>query len=160
MHAHGGELQLIGGVDVRVRDVDAAVKDIRSSEDDILRPNLITLFGIFPPVEPGEVHHLPAAVGKMSDHPFLAGTHLERLETEDMSLHLYERHVACEFPDVIETAAVHMLIGIILQQVTKSLDAQLVVEHLLPVRTYAWQVLYVLLQYIRHPIKTSAIFRS
>lgn len=55
----------------------------------------------------------------MSDHPFLAGTHLERLETEDMSLHLYERHVAREFPDVIETAAVHMLIGIILQQVTK-----------------------------------------
>ena len=46
--------------------------------------------------------------------------------------------------DVIETTSVYMLIGEILQQVTKVFNAQLLTEHLLPVRTYTWQVLDVL----------------
>ena len=68
------------------------------------------------------------------------------LEAEDMSLHLYKRHVAREFTDGIEPAAVDMLVGIVFQQVTKGLDAQLVAEHFPAVRAYARQILYVLLE--------------
>jgi hypothetical protein len=81
----------------------------------------------------------------MGDDSFLTGTHLEGLETQDMSFHLNERHITSQFPDGVETTAVHVFIRVILQQVTKSLDTQFLTEHLLPVGTYPWQELYVLL---------------
>ena len=160
LHAHGRELQLVGGIHIGMRHVDATVIDVRSSEDDILLADGVVLLGILAAVKPREVHHLAGVVGKVSHDALLAGTHLEGLETEDMSFHLYERHVARQFADAVEAAAVNVLIGIILQQVAIAADAQLLVEQLLARRANPREVLYVLLQDIVHDNNTSAILRS
>ena len=102
LHAHSRQLQLFCHIHVGVGDIDASVVDVRSSEDNILRTYFILLLGIFAAIEPCQVHHLPAAVREVSHHAFLAGTHLERLETQDVAFHLYERHVACQFADAVE----------------------------------------------------------
>ena len=143
-----------------MRHVDASVIDVWSSENDIFLADGIALFGIFAAVEPREVHHLARPVGKVGYDAFLAGTHLEGLETEDVAFHLYERHVARQFADGVETAAVHMLVRVVLQQVAIRHDAQFLAQHFLALRSHPRQVLYVLLQNIVHPISTSAIFRS
>ena len=89
-----------------------------------------------------------------------AGTYLKGFETEDMSLHLYERHVAVQFADTVQAAPIYMFVGEILQQVAKRVDAQFVAEHLTPVGTHARQVLDVLLEQGNHAVSTSAIFKS
>ena len=141
-------------------DVDTSVIDVRTSEDDILLANSIALLRIFAPVKPGEVHDLATSVCKVCHYTFLAGTHLEGFETQDVSLDLHKRHVAIQFADAVETTSIHMLIRVILQQVAIRQNAQLFVEHLLPRGANTWQELYVLLQQWRHPISTSAILRS
>ena len=140
--------------------VDASVIDIRSSEDNIFLADGVALLGIFPSIEPREVHHLARTVREVGYYSFFSGTHLEGLETENVPFHLYKGHVARQFTDGIEPTAIHMLIRIVLQQVAIRHDAQFLTEHLLARRPNAWQVLYVLLQDVVHPIRTSAIFKS
>ena len=100
----------------------------------------------------------------MGYHSLLAGTHLEGLKAQDTTFHLHIWHVSCQFLDTVESAAINMTIGKKLQQVTDCRDAQFLTEHLLSVRSYTGQVLYVLLQDVGHGLgylsKTSAIFRS
>ena len=160
LHAHSRQFQLVCSVDVRMGYIDASVVDVGTSEDDIFFADGVALLGIFPSVEPRQVHHLSGTIGKVRHDAFLAGTHLEGLETQDVALHLYEGHVAIEFADAVQPAAVDVFVRIILQQVAKGVDVQFFAEHLPPVRTNPRQVLYVLLQYRSHPISTSAIFRS
>ena len=81
----------------------------------------------------------------MGHYAFLARPHLESLETQDAAHHLYEGHLARQFMDGIDLRAVHIFIRVILQQVTISLDAELVAQHLLPIWAYARQILDVLL---------------
>ena len=75
-----------------------------------------------------------------------ACTHLKGLETQDVPFHLYERHIAVQFADAVQTAPIHMLIRIVFQQVAKRVDAQFFTKHLASVGTYARQVLDVLLE--------------
>ena len=100
----------------------------------------------------------------MGDHPFLAWAHGIGLETEDMSYHLNERHIARQLVDGVNLRAVDILIGIVLQQVAIGADAQLVAEHLLPTRAYAGKVLDILVEdthaVVEGRISASAICRS
>ena len=63
-----------------------------------------------------------------------------------MAFYLHERHVARQFADAVQPTAVHVAVGVVLQQVTDGFDAEFFAEHLLPVGTYPWQVLDVLVQ--------------
>ena len=146
LHTHSRQFQLVSLLHIGVNQLDATVEDLRTTEDNIFCAYLVFLQGTVGIVEPREVHHLTQPVGEVGNDTLLASTHLEGLEAEDMSLHLYKRHVAREFTDGIEPAAVDMLVGIVFQQVTKGLDAQLVAEHFPAVRAYARQILYVLLE--------------
>ena len=101
LHAHGRQFQFLCSVDVGVGDVDASVVDVGTSEDDIFFADGVVLLGVFSSVEPRQVHHLACAIGKVRHDAFLAGTHLEGLETQDMALHLYEGHVAIELTDAV-----------------------------------------------------------
>ena len=160
LHTHRRQFQFLCCVDVRMGDVDASVIDVRPSENDVFLADGVVLLGIFAAIEPRQVHHLATSIGKMGHDAFLAGTHLKGLETQYMPLHLHERHIARQFADAVEPAAIDMLVWVVFQQVAKRLDTQLIVEHLLPAWTYSRQVLYVLLQNSVHPISTSAIFKS
>ena len=113
-------------------DVDASVIDVRTSEDDILLAYSVVLLGIFPPIKPREVHNFSCAIRKVCNNTLFAGTHLEGLETEDMSFNLYKWHVAIQFADAVKTTAIHMFIRKILQQLTIRHDAQFFAEHLFP----------------------------
>ena len=146
LHTHCRQFQLVGLFHVGMYQLDAAVEDLRTTEDNIFCTYLIFLEGAISIVEPGEVHYLAVAVGEVGDDTLLASPHLEGLKAEDVALHLYKRHVARQFTDGIESAAVDVLIGIVFQQVTKGLDAQLVAEHLAAVWSYAGQILDVLLE--------------
>ena len=150
LHTHGREFQFVGSINIGMGDVNASVKDVRSSEDNVFRTYFIALLGIFPTIEPCQVHHLPCTIGEMSHHPFFAGTHLEGLETEDMTLHLYEGHVAVQFANVVEPASVNMFVGIILQQIAERLNAQFLAEHFFAIGADPRQILDVLLQYVNH----------
>ena len=150
MHTHCREFQFVGSINIGMGDVNASVKDVRSPEDNVFRTYFIALLGIFPTIEPCQVHHLPCTIGEMSHHPFFAGTHLEGLETEDMALHLYEGHVAVQFANVVEPASVNMFVGVILQQIAERLNAQFLAEHLFAIGADPRQILDVLLQYVNH----------
>ena len=126
-------------------DVDAVVEDGRLAEYHIFRAYLVTLFGIFPALKPHEVGDA-CAIGEMGHHTLLARTHLERLETEDMSHDLYERHVACQFVDGVDLRPIDMLVGVVFEQVAIRVDTEFIAQYLLPVRSHPWQVLYVLVE--------------
>ena len=82
-------------------DVDASVKDVRTSEDDIFLADGVVLFRVFAAIKPSEVHDLAAPVSKVGHHTLLAGTHLKRLEAQDAAFDLYKRHVAIQFADAV-----------------------------------------------------------
>ena len=125
----------------------AIVEDARSSEYQVFRAYLVVLLGIFAAIEPHQVHDA-CAIGEMSHHAFLAWPHLKGLETQDAPYDLHERHVAREFVDGIDLRAVHIFIGVVLQQVAIGLDAELLAQHLLAVGAYARQVHDVLTEYV------------
>ena len=79
----------------------ASVIDVGTTEDDVFLADSVVLFGIFPTIEPCQVHHFATAVGKMGHHTFLACTHLERFKAEDAALDLHKRHVARQFWDAV-----------------------------------------------------------
>ena len=141
-------------------DVDTSIVDVRTSENDVLFSNGIVLFGIFSSIKPCQVHHFSTSVRKVGNDTLLTCTHLKSLETQDVPFYLYKWHVTRQFTDAVQAASVYVLIGEVLQQVAICYNAQFLVEHLLALRAYPWQVLYVLLQYVSHPISTLAIFRS
>ena len=86
----------------------------------------------------------------MGHHTLLPTVHLEGFEAQDVALHLHKRHVTRQFADAVQPTAVHVAVGIVLQQVTDGVDAEFFAEHLPSVRSYAWQVLDVLTQTIHY----------
>ena len=62
---------------------------------------LLKTFGIFPALKPHEVGDA-CAVRKMGHDTLLTRSHLEGLETEDMTHDLHEGHVASQFVDSID----------------------------------------------------------
>ena len=94
LHAHRREFQFFCQVDVGMGYVDASVIDVGASEDDIVPADGIVLLGIFATIEPRQVHDLAATIRKMRHHALLTGTHLEGLETQNLSFYLHKGHVA------------------------------------------------------------------
>ena len=82
-------------------DVDAVVEDGRLAKHHVFGSDLVVLFGIFTTLEPYEVCNA-CAIGEMGYYALLARPHLERLETEDMTNDLHERHIAGQFVDGID----------------------------------------------------------
>ena len=67
-----------------------------------------------------------------------------------MALQLHKGHLEVQFPDIVNLAAVNMLVGKILQHVAKRANPQLLVENQLSLRTHALQIFYVLFKYVVH----------
>ena len=126
-------------------DIDAIIEDGRLAEYHVFRTYLITLFGIFPTLEPHEVGNA-RAISEMGHYTFLTWSHLESLETEDMSHDLYERHIASQFVDGIDLRPIDVLIRVVLEQVTIGVDTEFFTQYLLPIRSHPRQVLYVLVE--------------
>ena len=143
-HVHGREFQRVGGFHVGVNHLYAVVEDGGLAEHDVVGSHLIFFNGTLAIVEPHQVHDASAAVGEVCHHALLAAAHLEGLETQYASLHLHEGHVARQFADGVEPAAVDVLVGVVFQQVAVCGDAQFLAEHLLALGAYARQVLDVL----------------
>ena len=127
--------------------LDAVVIDAWLAKHQVVRTYLVGLHGIFAAIEPHQVHDA-CTVREMSHHALLAGPHLEGLETQDVPHHLHKRHIARQLVYGIDLRAVHIFVGIILQQVTKCLDAKFLTQQLLPVGAYARQVFDVLIEYV------------
>ena len=102
----------------------AVVEDRRLAEDHVLGAYLVLRHGLFGVVEPYQVHDA-GAVGEVGHDAQLARPHVELLETQDAPHDLYERHVARQLVDGVHPRAVYVLVGVVLQQVAKRLDAQL-----------------------------------
>jgi hypothetical protein len=80
---------------------------------------------------------------------FLAGTHGEGFEAENLADHLYKGHFTRQFVDGVYLRAVHIFIRIVFEQITIGLNAELIAQHLLAVRPHAWQVFDVLIEYVQ-----------
>ena len=139
--------------------VDAVVENGGFAEYNIFRTYLVTLFGIFSSLEPHEVGNA-GTIGEVSHDTLLSWSHLEGLETQDMSHDLYERHIASQFVDGIDPGTIDMFVRIVLKQVAIGVDTKFFTQYLLPVRSHPRQVLYVLIENVHSYINTSAIFRS
>ena len=136
LHAHRRELQRIGPVYIGMGHVDAVVEDGGFTEYDIFDTDLIGLLGIFPALEPHEVHDT-RSVAEMGHHTFLAWAHLEGLETENFADNLNERHVARQLVDGIDLRTVDILVRVIVDQVTISEDSEFFTQNLLAAWSYA-----------------------
>ena len=143
LHSHVGELQVARLFYVGMRYVVASAVCGGTSEDDVVLVHFIILIDILRPLEPHKVDDI-APVAEMRHHTFLAWRHLKLLETEYLSTQLHKRHVARNLADGVDTAPVDVLVWIIFQQVAPCVYAQLLAEQFLTVRTYAWQIHYVL----------------
>ena len=130
-------------------DVNATIIDVGAPENDIFLANGVVLLDVFSPVKPRQVHHFSATISEMCHYTFLAGTHLESFKTQYVAFHLDKRHVAIQFAYAVKSAAVHMLIWIILEQVTVGLDAEFIAQQLLAVRANARQELDVLIENVQ-----------
>ena len=128
--------------------VSAAIES-RFAEYDILRVHLELLRGIFDAGKPYYVRY-PRSVGEVGHEALLARSAAKLLETENPSLHLHEGHVAAQFVDGVYAAAVHVFVWVILQKVGYLRDTQLLLQHVPLLRSHARQILYVLVQYVKH----------
>ena len=124
-------------------EVDAVVEHRGLAKDEILDTDLIGLLGIFAAIEPREVADA-RTIGEMSHHTFLAWSHGEGLEAQDLSHHLHERHITRQFVDGIDLRTVNVFIGIVFQQVAIALNAEFIAQHLLAIRAYTRQVFNIL----------------
>ena len=72
----------------------------------------------------------------------LSWTCLECLESHYVSLYLYVGHLGGHLSYTVYLTAVDVFVRKVLQKVIKGVDAEFVSQHLLPLRTYAWEVFY------------------
>ena len=89
-------------------------------------------------------------VGEVGHQPFVAGTIVEEVETQYLTLQLHEGHVGVQFAHRVDAAPVHILIGVVLQQVAEGLDAEFGLKYLLARGSYPRCVHHVLFQYVGH----------
>ena len=147
LHTHRRRVYCRRIIDVGMRYLYAIVIDGRLAEHHILCANLVFRLGSLAELKPHEVHDT-RTIGEVGHHTFVARAHLKGLETQYSSHHLHERHVACEFVNGVDPRAIHIFIRVILEQVAKGQDAQLLVEHLFAVGAHARQVHDVLIEYV------------
>lgn len=145
LHAHGGELHLVGLVDLGVGKLVASVVDGGFAEDDVGGVDFVADV-VFCGDEPDDVGDA-RAVGDVGDDALLAWAHLVLLVGEDAGAYLHVRHVVGELGDGVDVGSVDVFIGIVLQQVTEGFDAQFFAEELASAGSYAWDVFHVLFEY-------------
>ena len=80
-----------------------SVKDAGLAKDDVFGVYFVFAEGTLAIDKPYEVHHPAAAIGEVGYHTLLAGAHLKRLEAQNIAAHLYERHVARQLLDAVES---------------------------------------------------------
>ena len=151
LHAHLREFHVARFLDVGMGKLIAVVVDGGPSEDNILGVDFVVAGDVLGTAEPHQVDHT-RPVGHVGHDAFAAVSHLKLLETQNLSFYLHERHVARQFADLIDFRAVHIFIRVILQQVTKCVDAQFLAQYILPSGSYAWQVFDVLMKYVVHRV--------
>ena len=147
LHAHLGELQTVGLVHFRMGKLIASAIDGGFAEDDVFGVHLIEVLRFFRQ-KPNQVADA-GAVGEMADDTDFPWSHGKLLKAQDAAFNLHECFRG-EFVDGIEFGTVHMLIGIVLQQVAIGLDAQFPLQHFLPLGTYARQEFDVLFEDVIH----------
>ena len=147
LHAHFGELQAVGLVHFGMGKLVASAIDGGFSEDDVFGVYLIEILWALRQ-EPHQIADA-RAVGEMSDDANLPWSHGKFLKTQDVAFHLYVG-IRGKFVDGVELRTVHMLIGEILQQVAKGLDAQFPLQQFLSLGAYARQVFDVLVEDVIH----------
>ena len=126
-----------------------AIEHSWSSKNYVFLAYLVTLLYVLHAREPHQVHHV-CAIAEMSHKALLPRTHLKYLIRQYPAPYLHKGHLQGQLPDFIYLSPVNMLVGVVLQQVAKGVDAQLLVEYLLPLRTHSVKVLYVLVKYAAH----------
>ena len=136
LKSHRCEINLRSIIQVGMGEVDAVVKHSGFAKHQILGTYLIILFGVFATIKPGKVTDA-GAICKVCHYALLTRAHRKGLETQDMSYHLYKRHVARKLVDGVHLRAVDVFVGVVLQQVAVTLNAKLVAQHLLTVRSHA-----------------------
>ena len=145
LHTHFREHQLIGLVDVGMRELEATAIDGGTSENDVFDTHLITVVDVFRGIEPNQIHHA-MSVGKMGYDALLACAHSKLLECQDMSFDLHKRHIAPQLVDGVDTTSVDVFVGIVFQQVAPRVDIDFFVEDVLSSRTHTGQELDVLVE--------------
>ena len=91
-------------------------------------------------LEPDEVYD-SRAVGEVG-HEALLAAFAQFLEAEYLALQLDVGHRAVDFADLVEAAAVDVLVGIVVEQVAHTAKAEVFLQNLGPLRAYARHVLY------------------
>ena len=119
-------------------DAEPAAVDTRTPEEDVVFPYLYALLDEFDALKPSDVEkHL--AIPEVPCQPMLAS--LSRLfEAEELPHDLHERHLRGQLVNLVEAAAVDVLIGEGVQEVVPGLDAQLGFQHFRPRRADAGKV--------------------
>ena len=133
---HGGEVEFRRIIQVGMGEVDAVVKHSGFAKHQILGTYLIILLGVFTTIKPGKVADA-GAISKVCHYALLTRAHRKGLETQDMTNYLYKRHIACKFVDGVHLRAVDVFVGVVFQQVAVTLNAKLVAQHFLTVRSHA-----------------------
>ena len=108
----------------------------RLAEDDISFAYLIIIIYVFSTVKPHYVADV-CAIKNMSHHPHLSASHRKLFKTQYLAYHLHKSHVAPQLGYLIHLAAVDILIWIVFQEVTPSIDTKFFAQYLFAFRTYA-----------------------
>ena len=138
LHTHLTEYERIGGIYIRMCNIDTTIKDIRPAEDYIVCTHLVSFLYIADAVEPNQIHqHI--AIRKVGNQMFFPARTCF-LETQNLTFHLHKRHIRRQLIYHVEPATVYMLIGEIIEQVVPRVDIQLLTQHLGSVRPYARQI--------------------
>jgi len=110
---HRFKFQIGHSIHIRMGYVYTSVENRRLSKDDVFLTDLIFSYNIFHPLKPDQVHH-SRSVGEMS-HQSSVASFAHILETQDLTLQLYVRHVAIQLVYTVYTAPVYIFIREIIQ---------------------------------------------
>ena len=149
LHTHAGELQVLGRLYLRVCYLETPAVDRGPSEHDVGHAGAVGLGDVLGACEPNKVYDA-GRVGEVGHKAFVAGTIVEEVETQYLTLQLHEGHVGVQFAHRVDAAPVHILVGVVLQQVAEGLDAEFGLKYLLARGSYPRCVHHVLFQYVGH----------
>ncbi len=144
-------------VDIGVGKLVAATIDGGSAKDYQLFANGVVLVDILGTLKPHEVDHA-MTIAEMAHDALFAGTHGIFVVAQHASADLDKGHVAADFADAIDAAAVYIFIRKVLKQVTPGLDAKLFAQNLFLLGPNARKIHHVLVENVQHSV--SAIFKS
>ena len=128
-------------------DIEALAEQRRLTEHNILGKNLIGPLYVLQTIEPYEVDDA-MSVAEVPDDATLSPLPFH-LEAKDLPPHLYVRHVGRQLVGVIETTAVYVLRGVILDEVAIGRYAHTIAQLLCPRRTDVGQIGNGIVKYVR-----------